>query len=762
MDDKLISLFYGSVLHDIGKIVQRATKQRVKHSKLGGDFLSKFTSDKEILNQVRYHHAAEIMGSSIRKDDLAYITYIADNIASGVDRRQTDIATDQLWDSKTSLEDVYNRFGNENDSPRYFQARELDLVTDDIFAKKNKLKFTDSEYSAILKRIETTLNVVDFNEKYFQSILNLLEATTSFIPSSTNMTEVADISLYDHLRLTAGFAAAIYLFLKNAKISDFKQELFKNSKNFYQEKAFLLVSFDISGIQSFIYTITSQGAHKQLRSRSFYLDMISEWIVDSLLQMCNLTRANLVYSGGGHAYIIFPNVAESVATIKKIEKSFNDFFLENFQTKLFVAFGWSDFSAAQVMQNNDISEYLDIYRKISRQISRKKLERYSFDDLLKLNGKMKKSGRECSICHNVTNLVEIDGQYKCQLCYKLEMFSKNIQKEQLFEVNNDDSGLPVGPKSYLHKISIKQIKNNEYSGRVYSKNELNTGAFQATHLWIGDYSDLSNNEFSSYAQRKWTLDKSKKITGIKRIAVLRCDVDDLGYGFMAGFSQQHNGIYNTFSRTAAFSRSMGIFFKLYINQFAKGKHLTIVYAGGDDVFILGSWDDILQFSIDLRQNFLKWTNHKLTLSSGIGIFSEKTPINIMARITGQLEDNAKQNGKNSICLFEKKFVFKYDEFINDIFNDKLITIRNFFDSEDQRGKAFIYKLIELIRSRDEVDRISFARLAYYLARLEEISKNKSNFKQFKFKMKDWFDDREEICETELALMLYVYEIREES
>jgi hypothetical protein len=29
-------------------------------------------------------------------------------------------------------------------------------------------------------------------------------------------------------------------------------------------------------------------------------------------------------------------------------------------------------------------------------------------------------------------------------------------------------------------------------------------------------------------------------------------------------------------------------------------------------------------------------------------------------------------------------------------------------------------------------------------------------------MKDWFDDREEICETELALMLYVYEIREES
>ncbi|MCK1202981.1 type III-A CRISPR-associated protein Cas10/Csm1, partial [Streptococcus uberis] len=92
-------------------------------------------------------------------------------------------------------------------------------------------------------------------------------------------------------------------------------------------------------------------------------------------------------------------------------------------------------------------------------------------------------------------------------------------------------------------------------------------------------------------------------SGIKRLAVLRLDVDNLGAGFMAGFSLQGNGKFNTFSRTATFSRSMSQFFKVYINQFAKGKNLSIIYSGGDDVFAIGSWQDIIEFAIEVRQNF---------------------------------------------------------------------------------------------------------------------------------------------------------------
>ena len=59
---------------------------------------------------------------------------------------------------------------------------------------------------------------------------------------------------------------------------------------------------DISGIQDFIYTINNKGALKGLRARSFYLEIMMEHLIDELLEKVELSRANLIYSGGGHAY----------------------------------------------------------------------------------------------------------------------------------------------------------------------------------------------------------------------------------------------------------------------------------------------------------------------------------------------------------------------------------------------------------------------------------------------------------------------------
>lgn len=758
MDQSVVDLYYGSLLHDIGKVVQRSTQQKIGHSKLGYDYLKKFLSRKEILNQVKYHHYHEIRQASLNPNDLAFITYIADNISSGVDRREHGEAVLRQWDSKINLEDVFNTFG-EKSTKRYFQPKELNLSIENIFANINRREFSSSEYSGIMRRIEETLQVTSFDEAYMQSFLNLFEATTSFIPSSTNMKEVVDISLYDHSKMTAGFAAAIYQYLQVQNRTDYKEELFKNSKSFYEEEAFQLVSFDLSGIQDFIYTITSTGAHKQLRSRSFYLDMMCEWIADTLLEACQLTRANLMYSGGGHAYLILPNTDFAQEKIRETQAAFNQFFLKEYTNQLYVAFGSQPFSAKEVMVGNDKDQYRKIFQQVSAKISEQKLKRYTSDDLFALNRGGKKTGRECAICHRVDNLIEHDN--KCVLCEKLERFSRNIQRDDFFEVNKDETGLPIGPNAYLHHVTEAEIKRHDFSGKIYAKNQFHTGLNQATRLWIADYSYVTNNQYSDYAERKWTSGESEQVSGVQRIGVLRCDVDDLGFAFMAGFSTQDNGIYNTFTRSASFSRSMSLFFKLYINAFAESKKLSIIYAGGDDVFLLGAWDDVIVFSIELREAFLHYTNGKLTLSTGVGLFADKTPINIMARLTGDLEQAAKDNGKNSICLFSEDYVFKYDVFINEIYHSKLKQIRDFFGSQNERGKAFIYKILSLIRERDDKDRISFARLAYYLARLESAAKDQAQFQDFKMTMKNWFDDDEQIRQVEMALTLYLYETRKD-
>lgn len=762
-DEALNELFYGSMLHDIGKIVQRATNERVRHSKLGADYMRKFTDNRTILHQIMYHHVHELQQVSILDDDFSYITYIADNIASGFDRRDNnEEIKGHQWDKKANLEDIFNRFGT-HAVKRFIKPAMLGDDMSRVFPQNEKVDFTSGDYSGIMRKITDTLAVMNFDDDYRQSLLNLFESTASFIPSSTNTMEVADVSLYDHMRLTAGLAAAIFLYLKDNGITDYKDELYKHSLRFYEKEAFRLVSFDISGIQDFIYTITSAGAHKQLRSRSFYLDMISEWIVDSLLNSLDLTRANVIYSGGGHAYIILPNTAEAKEKIAATEQEFNEFFLKRFSTKLFVAFGDAAFKAND-FKGGEIKDFEPVFRAVSQQISEKKLSRYDASTILKLNSQGKKSGRECAICHTVDDLLE--NENKCHLCASLEDFSADIQREKYFLVDEKEDGLPIGPNKYLHAIKEEQIKDGQFEGFIYSKNTFNTGYKQATRLLIGDYAYFASNELKLYADRQWNLDENDNVVGIKKIAALRCDVDDLGYAFMKGFSEQNDGIYNTFSRTATFSRRMSMFFKTYINQFSENQHVMIIYSGGDDVFILGSWDDVIDFAVDFREKFKQWTGNKLTMSAGIGIFDAKTPINIIARETGKLEEAAKDNGKDSITLFEANNTFKWDDFIQDVYVDKTNIIKDFFESQNEHGKAFIYNLIELMRSRDENDKIAFARIAYTLARIEEdVRKNNAealnNYLELKNNMMNWFNDSDQIKQAELALMLYVYEIRED-
>ena len=98
MDEKLINLFYGAALHDIGKVVQRSTGQKVRHSQLGSDFLEPFGFSKAVLDQVKYHHYHELMGATLPTDSLAYITYLADNIASGTDRRENGENPVKQWE----------------------------------------------------------------------------------------------------------------------------------------------------------------------------------------------------------------------------------------------------------------------------------------------------------------------------------------------------------------------------------------------------------------------------------------------------------------------------------------------------------------------------------------------------------------------------------------------------------------------------------------------------------------------------------------
>lgn len=767
MTDRQLKIIIGGLLHDIGKILYRDNDGR-NHSQSGYDFLKENDmDDKEILDQIRYHHGKYLKNAKIEKNSLAYITYIADNIASAADRREKENGING-FQKDMALESIFNILNN-NHEELVYQPRTLNHNGSINFPIEGEIEYNKEFYHEIIIHIKDMLKGLKFKDDYINSLLEVLEADLSFVPSSISKKEVADISLYDHLKMTAAIGSCILEYLEDAHITDWKEALFDESESFYEKDVFLIYSIDISGIQDFIYTITSEKALKSLRSRSFYLEILMEHLVDEILEEVGLSRANLIYTGGGHAYMLLPNTKRVKEKIEVKERAINLEWIKKYQNALFLAGGYKECSA-NALKNEPKCSYREIFSGVSNRISEKKMHRYDADEirLLQKSG-IPSEDRECRICHRTDELTE---EGKCKFCSQVENMSNAIFRGKFFTVvegEPKENHIALTNNRYLIADSEETLKNrmekDNFYIRTYGKNAMYTGMHVATKLWVGEY------------QTEETLEElAKKSLGIERIAVLRADVDNLGQAFVRGFESEEMGDhYVTISRTATFSRKLSMFFKYHINGILnngeyfledreeKKRNIAIVYSGGDDVFLIGSWDDVLGAAIDLNHNLGKYTQNTLHISAGFGIYPSKYPVSNMAEETGKLEELSKEClEKNSITLFEEGNTYHWDVLEEKVLGEKFQLIRRFFTSREDKGKSALYHLLELIRHQEE--KINLARYAYFLARLQPSEKAdravKELYTEFSKKMYQWRNIEEDRRQLLTAIYIYAYTIRE--
>ncbi len=764
MTERQIKLAVGSMLHDIGKVVYRSGDGR-NHSQSGYDYLKNEAGiqDADILDCVRFHHGSNLKGASIDSGHIAYITYYADNVAAAADRRERQEG-EAGFDKKVPLESIFNIL-NGNHGHSHYARQVLNPKDGIIYPTEEKVEMDDGFYKTVISNITENLRGIDGSQEYLNSLLSVLEANLSYIPSSTSKKELTDISLYDHVKITAAIALCTEQYLEAEGIRDYKKELFEQGEKAYEKPMFLLYSMDISGIQNFIYTISSKGALRGLRARSFYLEIVMEHMIDELLDRLSLCRANLIYSGGGHCYLLLPNTADARGILEDQERKVNRWFMDTFGISLYVAGGYATCSAKS-LRNEPKGSYSELYSTISRIVSGKKAHRYGAEEILRLNKVSHKGDRECKICHRMDRT---DEEERCPVCAALEEMSSAILYQKFFTVitEREEGTLPLPGEKYLTADTkpqlIKRMEQESYV-RSYTKNDIYTGKHVTTKLWVGDYTTGDSfDEFTAKAQ------------GIERLGVLRADVDNLGHTFVYGF-QRPNGddSYVTLSRTAALSRQLSLFFKGYINGLlANGdscalsgggeRNVTIVYSGGDDVFLVGAWNEVIDTFTDLHKALERFTQGTLTISGGIGIYPSGYPINVMAREVAELEDCSKaHDGKNAVTLFDENNTYGWKEFTDDVLREKFREMQTFFESSSDRGKAFLYHLLELLRNEKEI--INTARYVYLLSRMEpdqnSPTEQKNAYRRFAEKMYQWRKEPESRRRVITAMYLYTYLTRE--
>lgn len=819
-------LIKGALLHDIGKVCYRAMNKRINHSKLGGDFLEQYLKSNEeterLLNCVRYHHKDYLQKAKLDKNDLAYIVYEADNIASGMDRRENE-GEEKGFDLKLNLDSIFSVFYSDKEIQ---VANKYPLIYKDInkafnYPRTDISLATNSNYEALLNKIKSYFITKDISQISINQLLQIIEEGFSYLPSSTNRAEVCDISLYVHSKITSAVASCMKLYFDEQQIQDYKKYCFNSgSKIFRNEKIYLLVSGDISGIQDFIYTIPSKGALKTLRGRSLYIDLLLEEFIDEYLEQIGLSRANVLYSGGGHFYILAPNIEDTKKAIDKLQAKMNRWLMENIGINLYLAIGIAECSANNLMKSEAQG---NLFATVNKKLKDDKTIRYSKDeDFLEYIFNVEKeedtAKKECTICHNLVDKLwkyNIDEEIACEFCLNLYKLGQDILTQDLVFVISEekiDGGIKIFGKDkdlYLYAVNIEDI--DMFKGkilRIYSKNNLLENDL-AIRLYLADYSAKNENDevmtFDDLAKSSCKTDK-----GIKRLGVLRLDIDDLGIAFSSGFVSDKDKIednlrYATLSRYADLSKDISMFFKVAINKICAGdltgcvdfeerafnifgiakapkRKVNIIYAGGDDLFLVGAWDEVLEVAIDINRAFKQFTNGKLTLSAGMAMFSPTYPISKMAEIAGLLVQMSKnRKDKNSIALFgmetnlkangqlECKHIYTWADFEMKVCKEKMnyLLARLSFDGDKFNklsvGKSLIYRLMDLIQLADE-DKLNIARFAYVLARMQpkqdKDEQKRKVYEDFVSKMYQWINNNEDKKQLATALNLLVYYLRD--
>jgi CRISPR-associated protein Csm1 len=496
------------------------------------------------------------------------------------------------------------------------------------------------------------------------SLFYLIQKYAAFLPS----TAIADglVSIFDHAKTVAALAACLYA-----------------GANTSSDRPFLLIGGDLSGIQTFLYDIISKNASKLLKGRSFYLQLLIDSILEEILTTLQLSTLHVVYASGGGFFLIAPNIPEVVADLEKLQHRLAEKIFDVHQIQLTFSLATLPFGPADIAQEGIATVWEKLIqagnavkkKKFAVQIQKDK----RFFEPCEIGGDQ---GRDVITNEEfgATEKPAIYGTGEKELKVKQSTHDQIVLGQRLRTArwwlrSAEKLRLPyemrpfrpcdIGPWNYfLTEEELVKVGDQLKGCRLFRMNHIVFMTAQTTRAESLGFVFYGGNSFP--ADENGDPLTFEELVGVdregefKRLAILRMDVDNLGYQFAQGLK----GRKPTFAHYACLSRSLDLFFKGWLNtlresrdDFKQGSY--IVYSGGDDLFIVGRWDLLFEMAGEIHAGFKKWScyNPEMGLSGGLTLVGPKFPISRAATLAEEQEKRAKEHRvvdgseKNAIALF---------------------------------------------------------------------------------------------------------------
>ncbi len=709
------------LLHDIGKFSQRAGKLEL--------------TDRQALGEVKYEHAL-YSDSFVRvyvpdgwqagitaprqhhnpQSDQDYQVQLADWLSSGEREEDED---NQI----PYLRSIFSRLKG-YDRPMLLPLKRLALDEATLFANERPdntwKKSHQAEYAKHWDNFESACKQAGLKEfvpgqeaAYLETLYSLLMEYTWCVPSASYHS-IPDVSLFDHARTTAALAACL---AADGRDGEWCKRVANALTTDGSDEVCLLVGGDISGVQSFLYTLTSSGAAKSLRARSFYLQLLTEVVAQYVLDELGLPITNLLYAGGGNFFILMGTGKRD--DLAHIRREVSRKLLEAHDGTLHLALTAVAVKASEFKRG----QFWMVWDNLHQQLAIEKRRPMADLDPAQLAQEIGFAGGEGGDTNRVCNVCGRESQAelqqdrkdetvrKCNFCASLETlgaqlshathlvwlksstrdsvvrepsdwwyammaFGANVYAINANELSDKDQYIGYWPKG-LTFVQVNQLQ----AGSRYEKQLLGELAKQSAPV-VTTYRPFAQLVPFRGKDQVLTFDElAEESQGVRRWGVLRMDVDNLGdlfrYGFVWSNEQGKEENNLTLSRVASLSFALRLFFEGWLPKLGEAQWphggddpasgriypntLYVQYAGGDDVFVVGAWNALPEFAARIRESFGLYVGHNpdITISAGITLADQKFPLYLAAEQAAEAEQAAKNyhrpdgKEKDALCLFEQ-------------------------------------------------------------------------------------------------------------
>lgn len=749
------TVILAALLHDIGKFTGRVNGARGKHPILSAEFVNSDLFRESVSNEVRKewidddlletlvqrHHeysrdndqrilVQDISDSEPHKRALAYIVSRADSCSSG---ERDNRGKSRIFFRKARLMSILSRvdIGKSKGSHKFYSLCQLEPSK--VFPTTYSRMQVKDEYKGLVDAFMTEVKKFkpEKFDRLFNGYLSLLHEFLWCVASDTTI-RYRDISLFDHLSTSSAIAACLYHYHCN----DMDETKVINTS----VKKFRLVAGDLSGIQKFIFEIGSTNPKKLskiLRGRSFYLSMLTDLASLKILRRLNLPLSCRIMNAAGRFVLLVPNTDLATDELTKVNNEIEEYIYKKFLGKLSLNIS---VEVLLTMDDFKLSNFSRKYREMRQAVETARKKR--FQSIIR-EGRISEPMRQAfdafrdnnSACDFCRVYPKEPGEERCGICRTSEALGKGLatnsnQYLYIYENEGDESSLFPGFDVSFGKKGENWILQEKIGNVIESNNPGYMRRYLARHLpkprpddidkkseiplygnslcrYCGSRCSIKakneNNSEASPLRKDLVKEhltfqcmsasspRDNRGKGVDHLAVLKADMDDTGVVFSQGLRDNFS-----ISRYATLSRTVNFFFTGWLpNEIERNFPMTYtVYAGGDDLLIIGPWEEIIKLGASIGEHFRAFVgkNQNLTLSAGINLIRPSSPIGLATQETEELLQRSKLNPtKDSITLFATTVT--WDEFPK---LREFMTILNaaFNEPGAKVNSSFLYRLLK--------------------------------------------------------------------